>query len=150
MACVQVRTHTYSKESGLLERAIRLVRLRLPALHNVEVHGVAGLLEVPLHMLPPEPQERAHVHVHAPLRPLHKHTHAHSAKSRQTLTLANRGEDETEHGGTGRRYRGVEGDAALVLVDAAAGLRDADLVEVRAEEIHGRGRRRAAPGEGRV
>jgi hypothetical protein len=53
-------------------------------------------------------------------------------------------------GGTGRTYRGVEGDAALVLVDAVAGLRDADLVEVRAEEIHGRGRRRAAPGEGRV
>jgi hypothetical protein len=52
-------------------------------------------------------------------------------------------------GGTGRSYRGVEGDAALVLVDAVAGLRDADLVEVRAE-IHGRGRRRAAPGEGRV
>lgn len=44
-------------------------------------------------------------------------------------------------------YRGVEGDAALVLVDAAAGLRDADLVEVRAEEIHGRGRRRAAAEE---
>ena len=74
MACVQVRTHTYSKEGGLLERAIRLVRLRLPALHNVEVHGVAGLLEVPLHMLPPEPQERAHVHVQAPLGPLHTQT----------------------------------------------------------------------------
>lgn len=45
------------------------------------------------------------------------------------------------------RPRGVEGDAALVLVDAAAGLRDADLVEVRAEEIHGRGRSRAAAEE---
>jgi hypothetical protein len=41
----------------------------------VEVHGVPGLLEVPLHMLPPETQERAHVHVQAPLRPLHTHTH---------------------------------------------------------------------------
>ena len=36
-------------------------------------------------------------------------------------------------------YGCVEGDAALVLVDAVGGLRDADLVEVGAEEIHGRG-----------
>lgn len=42
------------------------------------------------------------------------------------------------------RPGGVEGDAALVLVDAVGGLRDADLVEARAEEIHGRGPRRAA------
>jgi len=41
-------------------------------------------------------------------------------------------------------YRGVEGDAALVLVDAVGGLRDPDLVEMRAKEIHGRGWRRAA------
>jgi hypothetical protein len=53
-------------------------------------------------------------------------------------------------GGTWGSYRGVEGDAALVLVDAVGGLWDADLAEVRAEEIHGRGLRRAAPAEGRV
>jgi len=47
-------------------------------------------------------------------------------------------------------YRGVEGDAALVLVDAVGGLRDPDLVEMRAKEIHGRGWRRAAAGEGSV
>lgn len=47
-------------------------------------------------------------------------------------------------------YRGVEGDAALVLVDAVGGLRDADLVEVRAEEIHGRGPRRATAEPGCV
>lgn len=46
------------------------------------------------------------------------------------------------------RPGGVEGDAALVLVDAVGGLRDADLVEVRAEEIHGRGPRRATAGAG--
>lgn len=53
--------------------------------------------------------------------------------------------------GRGRvAYRGVEGDAALVLVDAVGGLRDADLVEVRAEEIHGRGPRRATAEPGCV
>lgn len=44
----------------------------------------------------------------------------------------------------------VEGDAALVLVDAVGGLRDADLVEVGAEEIHGRGGPRGAAEAGRV
>jgi hypothetical protein len=46
-------------------------------------------------------------------------------------------------------YRSVEGDAALVLVDAVGWLGDPDLVKMRAKEIHVRGRRRAA-GEGGV
>jgi hypothetical protein len=38
----------------------------------------------------------------------------------RTLTLANRGEAE-EQEGAGSSYCGVEGDAALILVDAVGG-----------------------------
>ena len=107
----------------------------------MEVDGVLGLLEVPGHVVPPERQERVHVHVKSPLGPLHRQIASNPSKP-----YSDRSGEELEV----LAYGGVEGDAALVLVDAVGGLRDANLVEVGAEEIHGRGPRRATAEAGRV
>lgn len=46
-------------------------------------------------------------------------------------------------------YRGVEGDAALALVDSVGGLGDANPGEVGAEELHWRGEHRLGFGGSR-